>query len=214
MAFGFGKFRAEAGDSGPATPQVFCSGTPHLWLNREQLEQLDDAEFRFVAGYCAALAWSGLSALTAIDGRRVWHLLEAVLLKQTDRGFEERVDVRTRDLVEAVSSPFHSVARRRIHAALEPLVDEFAQIHCERWPQMVEQLACRVGLVLSGDVSAAVRGLLSLHGWELPLDAPETQAQIRRNDDVQRLLAFALSDDYLETRYALGLSGRPSRLVS
>ncbi|MFP4599531.1 MAG: hypothetical protein ACLFVJ_14830 [Persicimonas sp.] len=211
--FGFGRFKAEAGDSGPYVPQVFGGGTPHVWLNSDSIEQMDPAELRFVAGYCAALAWSGLPALLTIDGRRVWHLIEAVQLKQTGEGFDERVDMATQKLVDPIASPFHAVARRRLSSAVEPMVEQFGQIHCEQWPRAVEQFACRVGLVLSGDVRAAVRGLLGFHGWELPLDAPETQKQIRRNKEVRSLLDYAMSDDYLEARYAFGLSGRPSKLV-
>jgi tetratricopeptide (TPR) repeat protein len=211
--FGITRFKAESGDSGPTTPQVFAGSSPYVWLHGEQIEKMQSAELRFIAGYSAALAWSGLPALLAVDGRRVWHLIEAVLLKQTGEGFDERVDMATQNLVDTVSSPFHTVARRRLMAALDPAVDTFGDVHCEIWPRAVEQFACRVGLVLSGDVRAAVRGLLSFHGWDLPLDAPETQKQIRRNEEVQRLMAFAMSDDYLEARYAFGLAGKPSRIV-
>ncbi len=213
QAFGITRFKAESGDSGPTTPQVFSGSTPYVWLNWEQIETMEAAELRFIAGYCAALAWSGLPALLAVDGRRVWHLIEAVLLKQTGRGFDERVDLATQELIDEVSSPFHAVARRRLVTALEPVVERFEDIHCEVWPRAVEQFACRVGLVLSGDISAAVRGLLSFHGWDLPLDAPETQKRIRRNEEVRSLMAYAMSDDYLDARYALGLTGKPSRLV-
>jgi|GEM_PF-1784218 len=213
-AFGITRFKAESGDAGPMTPQVFASGTPSIWLNWEQLRPMNAAEVRFIAGYCAALAWTGLPALLALDGRRVWHMIEAVLLKQTGKGFEERVDVATQELVEHISSPFYAVARRRLVGVLEPAVERFAHAECELWPGIIEEFACRVGMVIAGDVSAAVRGLLSFHGWNLGLDAPETQKQIRRNPRVRRLIAFAMSDDYLEARYALGLAGRPSQLVS
>lgn len=212
-AFGITRFKAESGDSGPAAPQIFGGSSPYVWLNWEQIDKMEAAELRFIAGYCAAMAWSGLPALQAVDGRRVWHLIEAVVLKQTGRGFSERVDVTTQNLVEQVSSPFHAVARRRLAGAVEPIAEAFGDVHCEMWPRAVEQFACRVGLVLSGDIRAAVRGLLSFHGWDLPLDAPETQKQIRRNKDVRELMAFAMSDDYLEARYALGLTGKPSKLV-
>jgi hypothetical protein len=213
-AFGLARFKAESGDAGPMTPQVFAGGSPSVWLNWEQINKMQAPELRFIAGYCAALAWSGLPALLAVDGRRVWHLIEAVLLKQSGKGFGERVDVATQALVEQISSPFHAVARRRLHAALEPILEGFEGVHCEIWPRAVEEFACRVGMVLAGDVSAAVRGLLSFHGWNLGLDAPETQKRIRRNEDVRRLMSYAMSDDYLEARYALGLAGRPSKLVS
>lgn len=213
-AFGITRFKAESGDAGPMTPQVFAAGAPSIWLNWEQIRPMSAAEVRFIAGYCAALAWTGLPAMLALDGRRVWHMIEAVLLKQTGRGFDERVDIATQELVEQISSPFYAVARRRLVGVLEPALERFAHAECELWPGMLEEFACRVGMVIAGDVSAAVRGLLSFHGWNLGLEAPETQQQIRRNPRVRRLIAFAMSDDYLEARYALGLAGRPSQLVS
>ncbi|MFW5968766.1 MAG: hypothetical protein ACOCV2_14675, partial [Persicimonas sp.] len=212
-SFGIDRFRAEAGDSGPKTPVVLGGSSTHVWLNFDEIDRMDAATLRFVAGYCAGLAWSELSPLLTIDGRRVWHLLEAVLLKQTGSGFGERVDVTTQQLVERISSPFDTVARRRLHSALEPHIERFADIPCERWPKAVERFASRCGLAVCGDVPAAVRGMLRFHGWELPLDAPETQQQIRRNGHVRDLIGFALDDDYLEARYALGLSARPREIV-
>lgn len=213
-AFGFVRVKADGGDAGPMTPQVFSGSTPYVWINREQLERMDAAQSRFVAGYCAALAWSELSPLLVVDGRRVWHLIEAVLLKQTGRGFSERVDVATQELVDQISSPFHAVARRRLHAAVEPIVERFERVHCELWPRLVEEFACRVGMVMAGDVGAAVGGLLGFQGWELGLDAPETQQRLRRHPEVRELVAYSMSDAYLHARYALGLAGRPSQLVS
>ena len=75
------------GDSMPMPVVVVCeNNSPLVWLNTEALGKLDEPELRFLAGYCAALIWSELGALQHLDGRRMWHLLEGVALRQTGRG--------------------------------------------------------------------------------------------------------------------------------
>ena len=44
------------------------------------------------------------------------------------------------------------------------------------------------------------------------LGEAETREQVTRSELVGRLVRFAFSEDYLEARYAVGLSGRPSEL--
>jgi tetratricopeptide (TPR) repeat protein len=212
LGMDIGRFKAECGDTGPASPQVFAGGTPYVWLNWDAISELDAQALRFVTGYAAAVAWSEVGALEHLDGRKVWHLVEAIFLKQTGEGFTDRVDVRTQELVEEVSSPFYAVARRRVASALEGVVEDFADADCERWATALRTFACRVGLAMSGNVRAAIEGLLRFEGWGLPIDMPETQRQLRRRAETRELMAFAMSEDYLQTRYALGLSGRPSQL--
>jgi tetratricopeptide (TPR) repeat protein len=212
LGMDIGRFKAECGDTGPASPQVFAGGTPYVWLNWDAISELDESGLRFVTGYAAAVAWSEIGALEHLDGRKVWHLIEAIYLKQTGSGFTDRVDVQTQQLVDAISSPFFAVARRRVISALEPVLEEFANADCERWGGALSTFACRVGLAMSGNVRAAVEGLLRFEGWGLPVDMPETQRQLRRRAETRELMAFAMSEEYLATRYALGLSGRPSQL--
>ena len=114
---------------------------------------------------------------------------------------------------EAIGSPFLAVTRRRVVKAIEPVVEELPEAQCELWPEAIEEFACRVGLVLCGDLAAAIRSVLRFRGWQADLQAPETREHITRIDLVGRLIRFAYSQDYLEARYEVGLSGRPSELT-
>jgi hypothetical protein len=211
-AFGMTRYRAELGDSGPPAPQVFGSGNPDIWFNEEVLRGLNPSERVFTAGYVSALGATGLAPLMELDGRRVWHLIEGTWLRQQGEGFDQRVDVRSQEMADAIGSPFLAVARRRVVGAAEPIVDDLPQAPCELWSEGIQEFACRVGLVLCGDLAAAIRCLLRFGGWNMGLGEPETREQVTRSALVGRLIRFAFSEDYLEARYAVGLSGRPSEL--
>ncbi|MBA2663030.1 MAG: tetratricopeptide repeat protein [Bradymonadaceae bacterium] len=211
-AFGIKRFKLQLGDSGPASPQVFPDTTPFVWLNSDFVAKLTEPEQRFVAGYCAAIAWSDLPALLTLDGRQLWHLVEGVLLRHSGKGFTERVDVVSQELAEQVSSPFFSGARRRVVQCLDGLSDHLADAHCEAWPEAILEFAHRAGLVMCGDVTAAARCILRMEGWDLELVEPATQKRLRHNRSVEALFNFAMSDSYLDARFTLGLAGRPSVL--
>lgn len=211
-AFSLGRLKVWFGDSQPWPVQVLSDGQPLIWLNTETLMAFDEPELRFMAGYTAALAATELSPLLHLDGRSIWHLLEGVYYRQMGKGFTERVDVASQELAEQTSSPLYAVARRRLLQSLEPVVEKLATAHCEAWSRSLQQFAYRVGLVLCGDVEAAARCILKLEGWRGDLFEPTAQKVLRRHQHLRELIQFALSEDYLEVRYALGLAGRPSTL--
>lgn len=209
-AFGIKKFKLVTGDAGPLSPQVFGDGT--IWMNSDVIGDMTDAERRFVAGYCAALAWSDLSAILTLDGRRIWHLLEGVQLRQTGRGFSERVDVESQRLGDEVASPLYAVARRRVSQAIELAGKAVFDSHCEAWPGDIDHFAHRVGMVLCGDIPASMNALLKLGGWGGELEESATQARLRRTTSAEGLLRYASTDAFLEARHAIGLAGRPTTL--
>ncbi len=212
LAFGVTKFRLHLGESGPEHPLVFSESTPVVWVHQNLLNDLAPAGYRFVAGYCAALVWSGFPELMALDGRQLWHLIEGVVYRQSGEGFSERVDVVSQEMAELVSSPFDSATRRRVLRAVEECDQNLMNCHCEAWGRQLERLAARSGLLLSGDLEAATSALLRLSGWSLSLSESATQRRLRNDDTVADLVNLAYSDEYLELRYRMGLAGRPSRL--
>jgi tetratricopeptide (TPR) repeat protein len=207
-AFELGRTTIDCGDNGPPAPQIIGASRPRLWFQADQLREMTPAERRFAAGYAGALAWSGLAPLTNLDGRQMWHLIEGTWLRQTGDGFSERVDLESQQASEAVSSPFLTMARRRLMHAVEPVEDMMADVPCELWPDDVEAFAARTGLVLCGDIYAGIRCLLRFRGWGLGFDAPETRDRLHRTALVGRLVEFAFSDAYIEARYELGLGAR------
>lgn len=210
IAFGLRKFKLYVGDGGPRVPQTFADGT--VWVNSDVLNAMSDAEQRFLAGTAAALLWCDVANLRALDGRNVWHLLEGILLKQEGRGFTDRVDVQSQRLGDEVGGALHTVARRRVVAALEVVDGAVIDAHCEAWGQAIDSFAYRIGLLLCGDAPAATTALLRIGGWEGELASPQTQARLQRTDNAADLLRFAFSDDFLRARHVIGLAGRPSRL--
>lgn len=211
-AFDLRKYGAQVGDSGPPAPQVFGSGSPEYWFNEQVIEEMSQAEQYFAAGYVSALGWSGLAPLLELDGRRFWHLIEGTWLKQTGEGFDSRVDVETQKLADEIGSPFLAVTRRRVANAIEPVADRLPEETCELWPEAVREFAARVGLVMCGDLAAAIRCILRFEGWELDFETPETRDQITRMDLLGRLVQFAFSEDYLKARYEVGLTATPDEL--
>ncbi len=198
------------GDSNPVPVQLLNDGAPLVWLNTETLTAFDEPELRFLAGYCAAFSWTEASGMLHLDGRRVWHLLEGVHYRQTGKGFSDRIDAASQEMADVVSSPLFAVARRRVSQSLDGMSDELSDVYCEAWPRALEQFSYRVGLVLCGDVEAAARCILKLQGWRGDLHDATAQRQIRRHEQIRELFVFALSEEYLEVRHRLGLSGRPS----
>ncbi len=212
LAFGIPRFRLILGESGPDHPVIFSESTPTVWISQLLLDGLSAAQVRFLAGYCAAMAWSDLSGLTALDGRQVWHLLEGVLYRQKGEGFSNRIDPASQEMADLVSSPFDGGARRRVVKAMEETEFDFAGCHCEAWGRMVERFAARAGLLLCGDLEAAAATCLKLDGWSLPLEEDATQRRLRHDSTVSDLVRLAHSEEYLELRYKVGLAGRPSKL--
>ena len=212
IAFGFAKFKLYVGESGPDHPMVFAGSTPVVWINQQLLEQFTDGESRFVAGYCAALVWSQIPTLMNLDGRQVWHLLEGVVYRETGDGFGQRVDVASQQMADEVSSPFDMKKRHNLVRAVEECEQPLDEAHCEAWGRQLELFAARAGLLLSGDVSAAVSSLLKLSGWNMPLHEEATQNRLKNNESVCDLIQLAHSEEYLELRYRTGLAGRPTRL--
>ncbi len=211
-AFDLRTYTADVGDSGPPAPQVFGADKPDYWFNEQTVSGTSRAEQYFTAGYVSALGWSGLSPLLELDGRQFWHLVEATWLHQTGEGFDERVDVESQRLADEIGSPFLAVTRRRIHNAIEPVAERMPEAACELWPEAVHEFAARAGLVLCGDLAAAIRCLLRFEGWELDFDNPETREQITRMDLLARLVRFAFSEDYLAARYEVGLTANADEI--
>lgn len=207
-AFELGRTTVDCGDNGPPSPQIIGASRPRIWFQADQLKEMSPSERRFAAGYAGALAWSGLAPLTNLDGRQMWHLIEGTWLRQTGDGFSNRVDVESQQASDAVSSPFLTMARRRLMHAVEPIEEQMADVPCELWPDDVEAYAARTGLVLCGDIYAGIRCLLRFRGWGLGFDAPETRNRLERTDLVGRLIEFAFSDAYKNARYELGLGSR------
>ncbi|MEL6180636.1 MAG: hypothetical protein AAFS10_16875, partial [Myxococcota bacterium] len=144
--FGLTKTRLYLGNAGPSAPQVFGAGTSvSVWFHRGMFTDSGAEMGRFLGGYAAGLAWSGVGQLVHLDGRDLWHLLEAVLIKQSSRGLTEVTDPRSMELVDAISSPFSRSLRRRVVEVATPCMASLRTAHCEAWPAMIQEIGTRSG---------------------------------------------------------------------
>ena len=91
-------------------------------------------------------------------------------------------------------------------------MEELRSAYCEAWPTMVEELAVRSGLVLSGHVAGAVQALLAGRAWRGHIHEQETQEFMRTVPEIADLLRFTLDDSYFALRYGCGLDSRAPRL--
>lgn len=211
-AFNIPKFKLYLGDSGPVRPQVVGSSNPSLWFQREMFEGSGAEVARYLAGYAAGLAWSRVASLLVFDGRDLWNLLEAVLIKQTGEGYGGVSDSSYTLYSDKIGGIFNRSLCRDIAEAAVPCLDVLRSAHCEAWPAMIEELAIRAGLVLSGQVSGAAQGLLQVREWKGHLHDDATQGYLKKNPDFSALLRFALHEDYFALRHGCGLDIKPPRL--
>jgi hypothetical protein len=75
----------------------------------------------------------------------------------------------------------------------------FEAIDADEWQRTILRTADRLGLILSGDVAAAVRALVGFAGTR-------PAAELRERPEVVDLLRFALSEGYLLLRQQAGLA--------
>lgn len=202
------------GDSGEGMPQVFGAGAgASLWFHKGMFEDAGAEVARFLAGYAAGLAWSGVAPLMHLGGRDLWHLLEAVLVRQTGEGLGQVTDRRSMVLVDRIGGVFNRPLVRKAAEVAIPHLETLRVAHCEAWPEMIRQMALRSGLVLSGQLSGAAQALLSARQWRGHLQEPDALNYLKKMPDFADLLRFALRDPYLELRYGCGLGPRPPRLT-
>ena len=207
--FDLQKVRLYLGEAGPGKPQVIGNT---IWFHGGMFEETSAEVARFLAGYGAGLAWSGVGSLVHLDGRDLWHLLEAVLIKQTGAGLTPVTDPASMELVDRISGPFSSGLRRKVVEVATPRLDVLRTAYCETWPQMVDELAVRAGLVLSGHLAGAVLAVLAGREWRGHLHDQPTQDYMRGVPEIGQLLRFCLDDDYFALRYSCGLDTKAPRI--
>jgi tetratricopeptide (TPR) repeat protein len=199
-----------AGDTlSVATPRIYTGegGCEHpdwlagdgLFVPRELLQDGDEGALRFWAGHAAASMAFELSPLALAEPGEI----EAVLteVRRIAQGGEPGVGW----LKEVASSRLAS-GREGVMAAWERDARLLERVTEERWRDLPVYVADRFGLLLCGDVRAAVGAVMSLEGDIRPGDRAE---RIVRSKRACWLLEYALSFAYQELRYLAGLAARP-----
>lgn len=185
------------------------------WLSLETWETMKPDVQRHWAGYASGLLWTGISKLIFFDPREVWRLLDGIYYLVTKgRGITER-NVYTIEAAERIDKHlFRSSMRRDVAKIIDEIGPENLPItEAPKWLDGLYATADRAGLLFSGSLAASIPAILQAEGWN-----PENTAQdylskrFKLSTRLPQLIAFALSDDYLQLRYHAGLSLAPSTI--
>ena len=183
------------------------------WIPMEIWETMKPEVQRHWAGYASGLLWTGVSKLAYFEPREVWQLLDGCYYLVTSNGITER-NAYTIEASERVNST--SVFKRGIRRDIARLINEIGpeNIPISKAPSWVDGLyatADRAGLLFSGSLLSSIPAILEAEGWDpTRKDMAYLSARFKLSRRIPDLIAFALSEDYLELRYHAGLSLQPS----
>ncbi len=156
-------------------------------------------------------------------GRALWHILQgtAALAVRTESQIRAFHDAATKEGVrdfqprerrlgvDVIQREIHRAIPRRMRRPLADLANRLAQTEEDRllrWCNAMKVSADRAGLLLAGDVSAALAAIVP--GWH-GADAAQRAAsvdRVRASSTARELLVFALSEDYVNLRQTIGLA--------
>lgn len=213
-AIGIKRMRTMFGENLTAPFEIVWDKEVNIWLNVNTIERMSEPELRYLAAYCAALVWTDMPGIRHLDGRNIWSLFNAVhvITQQAPLVEGQEIDDRTAELARSIAGARHTVMRRRVGAAVVDAFEVLSSCDGSSWRRDIETFAHKFAAAVCGDVSSAVNCVLKMEGWKFPIEHEKTQVHIRKHALCETVIRFALSEDYLTMRYALGLSGRPSTM--
>ncbi|MGO8993651.1 MAG: hypothetical protein ACLQVI_10005, partial [Polyangiaceae bacterium] len=86
--------------------------------------------------------------------------------------------------------------RQGLRAAISAAKAQGSDMDVVRWSNLADVSAARVGLLLSGRIDAAKRGMTS---------EPQMPGDLTPRDKLSQLLVFSVSDEYADLRQAIGM---------
>ena len=212
-AFGMPNIKGCIGHDASAEPTVLDE-PPTYWIDMETWESMPPELQRHWAGYASGLLWTGVSRLLYSDPRTVWQLLDGIYYLVTDDGLAGR-NAYTREAADRVNAVLERSLRKNIAALIDATgKDKLPQSDAQKWIEGIKATADRAGLMFSGNLNASLCAILEAEGWNPHNPSQEyLAARYQRSPRLANLVAFALSDDYLELRYHAGLSLQPSTIT-
>ncbi|MBR4985423.1 MAG: hypothetical protein IKY83_06780 [Proteobacteria bacterium] len=185
------------------------------WISLEIWETMKPEMQRHWAGYASGLLWTGISKLAFFDPREVWRLLDGIYYLVTKgQGITER-NAYTIEASERINKhPFRSGIRRDVARFIDEIGPENIPITvAPKWLEGLYATADRAGLLFSGSLAASIPAILQAEGWNPNKTSTEyLAARFKLSKRLPKLIAFALSDDYLQLRYHAGLALTPSKI--
>ncbi|MBO5753173.1 MAG: tetratricopeptide repeat protein [Proteobacteria bacterium] len=184
------------------------------WIPLEIWETMRPELQRHWAGYASGLLWTGISRMTFFEPNEVWHLLDGIYYLVTNRGITAR-DAYTIEASERVNSAFQRGTRRDVAKIIDEIGPEtLPKVNAAKWQHGLLATADRAGLLFSGSLTASIPAILEAEGWNPDKTGAEyLAARVRHSRRISELIAFALSDDYLQLRFHAGLAMQPSKIM-
>ncbi|MCA9564885.1 MAG: hypothetical protein KC561_15415, partial [Myxococcales bacterium] len=192
-------------------PKVFVGqgGTQTDWLAdnmffvpSQTLEEADAMGLRFWAGHIVGATAFGLGALALAEPGEIESVLTEVC--RLEKGESPSDD----PFLKEVASRGFAEVREELAALIEQNEGIIESVAEDAWIALPRRVADRFGLLMTGDVRAAV-GVLSSEGpGELSLSVTRPEDLVTQPRP-KALLEFALGHAYQELRYHCGLAARP-----
>lgn len=175
-----------------------------FWLPASAVDDETPRAARFWAGHLAGLMFSDLVPYTWVDDALTKDLLVAVGV----RGGLPACEGRSSALEDDVTGLLVTPQRRQALSALSTHPEVLSEAR-PGWRGAVLRVADRAGLIVCGDLSAAVREVARAEGFAEDLASHAGRRFVVSNPRVRALLLYAMSDHYFLARYESGLGERP-----
>ncbi|MCA9669387.1 MAG: tetratricopeptide repeat protein, partial [Myxococcales bacterium] len=202
-ALGVGDFELYLSSQDAQIVAMLSGEKPGLVVGHQVVSTMDAAQ-RFRVGRAVSMLGVQASALSVLDRDELNRILgAAIFIHEPSVLFEA-----PRDDVEAMSRRLQKVLSRKAKKALPLAVDRFLREggKLDRWIEGTLESANRAGLLASGDIVAAIDGLLAgATGSARPKDKSSVLAALEDSPQAQRLLLFSVSRQYLDLRARLKL---------
>jgi tetratricopeptide (TPR) repeat protein len=180
---------------GQPAPLALAPAKNAIFVSLERCESLPSDALAFIVGKRLAEMRPELAARAACPSITELKALVVIAVQLSD----ERSDGPTtgnpafdKALVQAITREEQLALRAAINAAKA----QGSELDVARWSQLADMSAARVGLLLCGRLEAARRGMMS--DAQLAGDLPA-------KEKLGELLLFAVSDEYAELRFAIGV---------
>lgn len=178
---------------------------PALIVGQQFGRRLQDADQRFLLSRELERLKGGHALLAQLGPRQIEGILWAVA-SLVNPGVQAQVDPAVADQMQRAIRGVSSKARKQLEDAGALLIR--GPVDVARHQAAMDHTANRAGLVMTNDVSVAVRNIAKRYPNVRPVfrDASGAEETVGQIPEVRELLAFAISEEYFAARARLGFS--------
>ena len=193
-------------------PEIVIEPTevPTLILCPAVFEGLSRAEILFLLGRTLGPVVGGATFVYRYGPNDLYRFLSMVAATlDPDLGHSADESGERRRAVRSLGKEARSDQARRVVPLIQELWGRKEQVDFGMVCQAYEMTACRCGMLAAGGAAPAAESFFKtnvLLGGRLGRTTEEVLRQIRENSHVLEILTYAISEDYLELREALGVA--------